>query len=127
MTASICNTPGCPNPAQPGTGRCPTHTRPPWRKGSSTRRQTLPKGWERLRAAVLARDGHMCQCPGCPRCTGPAAGRLISITSDQQCWERATDVDHIGHRDNHSMPNLRAMCGHCHAHKTSSSVSRGRG
>jgi 5-methylcytosine-specific restriction endonuclease McrA len=106
----VCGTPGCPLPAAPGTGRCPTHTRAPWRPGSSTRKATLPPDWPDIRAAVLTRDGGTCRCPGCPNCAGAP------------CTRPATSVDHIGDRHDHSPGNLRALCwgpGTCHAHRSS--------
>lgn len=102
---SICPTPDCPNPAP-----CPTHTRPPWRKGSSSRKQTLPTNWPKIRATVLQRDGHRCQCPGCPNC------------HQHPCTRTATSVDHINHPHDHTTTNLRALCwgpGSCHAHRSS--------
>lgn len=111
MTARICNTPGCPNHAEPGTGRCQTHQRAPWRPGSSTRKETLPTGWRDLRASILVRDGR-CLCQGCPRCTG------------QPCGRPPTDADHIGDRDDHTPANLRALCSPCHRHRSSSQGGR---
>jgi 5-methylcytosine-specific restriction endonuclease McrA len=56
--------------------------------------------WQALRAAVLARDGHVCQL------------RLPGCTS------RATIADHITLRgrgpDTESLNNLRAVCANCH-------------
>lgn len=71
---------------------------------SSTRRATLPSDWPRTRKRILARDP-VCRCTGCRRCTPTG------------CNRRSTDVDHTGHRDDHS--SLRGLCGTCHAHRSS--------
>jgi 5-methylcytosine-specific restriction endonuclease McrA len=56
----VCGTPGCPWPAAPGTGRCPTHARPPW-QGAGGRHGGSDWTYRTLtRPAVLARDGHQC-------------------------------------------------------------------
>lgn len=61
----------------------------------STRSSRLPKGWAKIRARILARDGHLCQIrlPG--------------------CTVAATEVDHIHPGDDHHPDNLRAACTHC--------------
>lgn len=68
----------------------------------STRRATLPKSWWRLRARVLARDGHQCK------------------LRDSGCIGTATEVDHgdLG-RHVHTEDNLRAACKPCHQHRSS--------
>ena len=106
----ICNIPGCPNIAAPGTGRCPTHAQAPWRAGSSTRKQTLPDDWGARRTAVLARDGGRCRCPGCPKCDGGP------------CQRAGTDTDHRDQtrRTDHSLSNLVTLCKNCHSWKSSS-------
>ena len=93
--AKPCNTPGCPN-LQP----CPTegHTKKPWQ--GSTRRSRLPRGWERTRRRILARD-ETCQDGRC--CSGNAI---------------ATQVDHIVAGDDHSDTNLQGICADCHRAKT---------
>jgi 5-methylcytosine-specific restriction endonuclease McrA len=63
--------------------------------------------WQRLRRAVLDRDGHICQIQG-PRCTGVA-----------------TSVDHIYPSSTHphlfwSEENLRAACRKCNYGRGSS-------
>lgn len=64
---------------------------------SSDRRAHLPDDWSTIRSRVLARDAYTCQIAG-PRCTG-----------------RATEVDHMGHRDDHRPEVLRAVCHSCHS------------
>ena len=66
----------------------------------SDRAQHLPRDWGRIRARILNRDGWACQIRG-PRCT-----RL------------ASEVDHIGDRDDHRDHMLRAVCHTCHAQRT---------
>lgn len=108
MTLRVCNVPGCPTIAVKD-GRCPKHQRQAWRRapGDPPRRTTMPKDWKQRRAQVLARDGGRCRCEGCTRCEGGVP-----------CSNPATDVDHIGARDDHSLINLRALCQSCHAYKT---------
>lgn len=64
----------------------------------SNRRAELPPNWyTEIRTTVLKRDGHRCQACGYP----------------------ASDVDHIGDKDDHRLTNLQALCGWCHRKKTS--------
>jgi hypothetical protein len=63
-------------------------------------RAHLPADWRDRRARVLARDGHRCTIAG-PRCTG-----------------LATEVDHIGDRDDHRELMLRSACHACHMART---------
>ena len=67
----------------------------------STRRATLPDDWPALRRAVLVRDAWQCQ-----------------IADPQRCTGHATDVDHIGRSEDHSLANLRAACRPCHARRS---------
>lgn len=60
-------------------------------------RRHLPPNWAAIRVQVLRRDNYEC---------------LL-------CGDRATDVDHIGSRDNHKLYNLRSLCRPCHQHRTS--------
>jgi 5-methylcytosine-specific restriction endonuclease McrA len=76
--------------------------RNPW--AGSTRKATLPADWERLRRAVLARDGHQC---------------VILDEHGFRCPERATDCDHIGDRNIHAMENLRSLCHDHHLQRSS--------
>lgn len=71
----------------------------PW-DWNSRRRAELPPDWPIIQSDVLDRDGHRCQIKG-ERCTG-----------------RATEVDHIDDRHDHSRANLRAACHNCHADRT---------
>ena len=75
----------------------------------STRRARLPKNWPSLRRRVMRRDKGLCQMPF-------SDGRL--------CGAEATDVDHIEPGDDHSMENLQALCGWCHARKSASEGGR---
>jgi len=77
----------------------------------STRKAGLPPNWPALRRVVLLRDGF--------RCTWP--------TELGRCVENATDVDHIGDKDNHEPENLRALCGYHHRQRTSLQGNKARG
>lgn len=70
----------------------------PWT--SSDRRAHLPRNWATIRARILKRDRWTCQ------------------LRDPGCTIRATEVDHIGDRDNHTPANLRAACPACHTRRT---------
>lgn len=67
----------------------------------------LPKGWARIRARILKRDGHRCQ---------------WRLDTGGICGEPANEVDHkIGAArgvDDHSPDNLQALCSWHHAKKT---------
>ena len=65
-----------------------------WTPGAAIR--NLPANWSLIRANVLTRDAYTCV----------------------KCGAYATDVDHIGHRDDHSLGNLRALCHACHSKRT---------
>ncbi|TAL42993.1 MAG: HNH endonuclease [Salinibacterium sp.] len=67
---------------------------------SSRRLSPLPKDWPRIRRLVLERDEGFCQI------------RLVG------CTMIATEVDHIGDRDDHSEDNLRSACKACHQKRT---------
>lgn len=69
-----------------------------WQHAHAPRRQSLPPDWSARRARQLRLDQHRCQLRG-PRCTG-----------------LATEVDHIGDRDDHE--RLRSVCSPCHATRT---------
>ena len=61
---------------------------------ASWRTSPLPKGWKRIRAQVLKRDGGRCTWPGCDAV--------------------ATDVDHTAGPDDHRLEVLRSLCGPHH-------------
>lgn len=67
----------------------------------STRRARLPRGWTRLRLAVLERDGYVCQ-----------------LSYPYICVRTATQVDHVVNNDDHSISNLQAACSPCHGRKS---------
>lgn len=93
----------------------PTY-RPPWiaRKAEerphSGKRGYASAAWQRVRKAVIARDGGICR----------HCGKLVSAPGDAQ-------VDHIiekpGHEDATATPleGLQLLCRRCHSIKTSSS------
>lgn len=83
-----------------------------WGKKSG-RTAPLPPGWGRIRSAVLARDAHAC----------------VEIRGDtgERCGAHATDVDHIGPADDHSLENLRSLCSYHHARKTGRQGGKARG
>lgn len=69
----------------------------------SNRRAELPPNWRtEIRPAVLKRDGYRCRW----------------ITDGERCPARATDVDHMRDRHDHSLANLQALCGWHHARKS---------
>jgi 5-methylcytosine-specific restriction enzyme A len=77
----------------PRAPKAPGHAeREPW--SGTTRRASLPANWRTIRRQILDRDEWQC----------------TDVTTGQRCTERATEVDHIGDRDDHSPANLRALC-----------------
>lgn len=76
-----------------------------WTGSSASGRKTaLPADWQtRIRPAVIVRD----------------SGRCRWIEGGRRCPERATDVDHINDPHDHSLANLRALCGMHHRRRTS--------
>lgn len=48
-------------------------------------------------------------------------------TVRERCEERATDVDHIRDNGDHSMSNLRALCGYHHRRRTGAQGGKARG
>lgn len=76
----------------------------------STRKATLPVDWDRLRLACLERDGY--------RCTW--------MDNGHRCPERATDCDHVKDRNDHSLRNLRSLCGAHHLRRTSQQAHAAR-
>lgn len=68
---------------------------PPHRPGS-WRRKPLPPGWQKIRAAVLDRDGHQC---------------TIMLTPSVRCPGRGVVADHIDQDGPQAdMANLRSLC-----------------
>lgn len=93
--ASPCNVPTCPN-MKP----CPVHPGRPAFESSSPRRRYGSSGWawQRLRDAVIARDGGICQL----RLAGCTA---VATTADHIVSPRAGGSD--------ASTNLRASCLNC--------------
>lgn len=75
---------------------------------TSNRKSRLPGNWIDLRRKVLRRDRYRCKI-GIPGCLGTA-----------------TEVDHIIRGDDHSLGNLRAVCGNCHKQKTQAEATQAR-
>lgn len=87
-----------------------------WKPDPTSRRTTpRPKGWGKLRRAVLERDGG--------RCTWieglPDGGSWTMWADLRRCTRAARDVDHMGNADDHSIELLRALCGTHHDKRTS--------
>ena len=76
----------------------------------SSRTTPLPKGWAKIRARILERDGYVCVEP-------------ISVDGTR-CGQPATDVDHINDPADHSDHNLRSLCGPHHRARSSSQGGR---
>lgn len=70
----------------------------------STRKETLPPDWPQRRQAVFARDGNRC---------------VVIKKDGRRCWDKATDCDHIGNREDHSLANLRSLCSWHHQRRSS--------
>jgi hypothetical protein len=75
----------------------------PW---GSRRRLPLPKGWGAIRRRAFAYWGTRC---------------LLAYPG---CTVIATEVDHVGHPNDHSLANLRPVCKKCHATKTAKDANR---
>ncbi|TYK45167.1 HNH endonuclease [Actinomadura decatromicini] len=72
---------------------------------TSTRKATLPTGWDKIRRRILTRDNHTCY----------------------KCGNHATHVDHVANSaagGDDSDANLAAICFDCH--QTKSSAEGGR-
>ena len=74
----------------------------------SWRSAPLPPNWPVIRRRVFERDGYVCQ---------------EVLDGDVQCGAPATECDHTGAADDHSMAALRALCGPCHRRKTASDAN----
>ena len=70
----------------------------------STRKETLPPNWQQLRRIVLDRCGGRCE---------------VVKKNGKRCWDKATDVDHMGDRLDHSVERLRGICTWHHSRKSS--------
>lgn len=83
----------------------------PWQRTQGQRETPLPKGWPKLRAAILQAE------PLCRPCN--EAGRVTA----------AAEVDHIVPRSrggSSDRQNLQGICRSCHATKTSREAMAGR-
>lgn len=69
----------------------------------SDRKLRLPPDWSKRRQIILKRDGFQC---------------TWIVDGENRCAARATDVDHIQPGDDHSLTNLRSLCGFHHNHKS---------
>ena len=68
----------------------------------STRKYTLPPNWDKLRRAILRRDGHRCRW----------------VVGGVRCMRLANHVDHIVRGGNHDPSNLQALCAPHHLAKS---------
>jgi hypothetical protein len=75
----------------------------------SWRSAPLPKGWGRLRMAVLARD--------------PVCRWGLLPGEDDVCGQDSTEVDHIGEPWDHRLVALRGLCHSHHRRRTSGQVA----
>lgn len=96
---TVCSSPGCPELAPVGVGRCEAHQRPAWQNPSAHTRNR-PPDWAARRAAVLRRDHHRCR-----KCKAARAGHVDHIVrvADGGSWEPG---------------NLQTLCKTCHDEKT---------
>ncbi|WP_425565772.1 HNH endonuclease signature motif containing protein [Pseudonocardia ailaonensis] len=69
---------------------------------TSDRKDRLPSDWHAIRAECFRLNGRRC---------------LLALPG--VCTERATQVDHIRPRPDHSQDNLRPVCPECHGRKSS--------
>lgn len=84
----------------------------PWRESPTAWRTTpRPTGWKTLRARALERD----------------EGRCTWLTNGERCTAQATDVDHIGDPEDHTLGNLRALCTPHHRRRTALQARAARG
>lgn len=70
----------------------------------SNRKAELPPDWaSAIRPRILARDGYQC----------------TELDDGVRCTHRATDVDHIGDKHDHTDENLRSLCDWHHKKRSS--------
>lgn len=102
----------------------------PWRTSP------LPRGWKRIRRAVLERDNYQCTwhldhhdglwtTPDTDLPIPPTATPLHT-TPPARCPYPADEVDHIGEADHHSMARLRSICSAHHKRRTAQQAARAR-
>lgn len=84
----------------------------PWSNAPvSARRRRLPRNWDKLRRAVLERDGYRC----------------VAIRADtgKRCNAYATDCDHKeAMTDDDRMEAMQSLCKHHHDQKTAGEGGR---
>ncbi|MGC9543606.1 HNH endonuclease [Streptomyces sp. UG1] len=93
------------------TRNFPDNPRPRTTPPGTRRTSPLPADWAARRAAVFERDGN--------RCTW--------LEDGQRCTQEASDCDHIGDPDDHSLDALRALCGYHHRKRTALQARLARG
>jgi hypothetical protein len=76
---------------------------------TSDRRQHLPSNWSTITADILKRDRE---------CQLSYPGEWETRNGTMRCTVTATEVDHIGDRDDHDPANLRGACSACHQRRT---------
>jgi hypothetical protein len=77
----------------------------------SRRREELPPDWPQIREQVKVRDGYRCK---------------ATLRDDSRCPEPGTDVDHIGDRNDHTLPNLQLLCSWHHDRKSAAQGNAAR-
>ena len=76
----------------------PAGTHAPGRPRRAVVRRPTPRGWDRLRRAIVRRDGYRCQ-----RC-----GRYVGLTRNAEVHHRDHDPGNNAER------NLETLCKRCH-------------
>ena len=75
-----------------------------WRSGGYDRKSDLPNNWPKIRAAVRRRSGGQCE--------------QIRPETGQRCLNKATEVHHAVHREDHRVESLADLCAACHMEHT---------